>query len=605
MTSFCSPTFAIVFMLALSSPVAADNLDLLSDGAVVQTVLSDGLSNEPGKWKTKIQLMFDSKSQKIVRRAFEYFDPTPSRHLDVTWYPDSELADRPGRITGTGRLVWRERDRSAWDPAGIVTVFTGEMRNGRPNGAGEIVNNEGLIYTGSWQDGRANGFGRLQLPSGEEYRGSFRNGMADGKGREFEVTGEVFEGAFRAGLRNGNGKTKLPSGFYYDSNWIDGVESAKSRRVRLAQVGGPGGIGGGQDVRIGVTVLQKPRLPQGVTIKDVVPYGSSNDGDKITVQPSDKQIMDVWKGNGELQTAGGSEIRGGIFDVDSKYIDAVPPTFILGFENHSTQTITIQALRLEASESDTDNEPAIQMVNPSDAACGQVYSTDYYLENFGWSPAKGAQMRVTFASPAGLAAPQVTKLIGDLPGRLHIDFAQELQQFHVNVAQLKHLSDKGFPCPSGSLSACLSNIRSNPLFGTLGPQLGLDGSQIIVLTSGYLDYNWTDNKQASHSRSSPFKVKIGLGKFVEQAECGEGGAPEPPHVTAFQLRLDATNYTLPLPFHTSIAAGQVARFTLSVAAAKSSNHDFRIVATLADGREVVSLPISLLYFRPRVLPDKP
>jgi len=278
MPSFGTIAFAVAIVLAGSVPILAGNLDLITEGQVVETALSDGLSNEIGQWKTKVQLVFDSKSQKIARRRYEYFDPVPSRDLDVVWYPKEESADRPGPITGVGRMVWRQRDRAAWDPAGIVSVFTGKMRNGRADGAGEVVTNDGLVYEGAWQNGRASGSGRLKLPSGEEYLGSFRNGMADGKGREFEITGEVFEGRFRAGLRDGEGKTRLPSGFSYDSSWVRGVETASSRRVRLAQVGSPSGVGGGQDIRMGITVQQTPHLPQGVELNEVVPYSSSNDG---------------------------------------------------------------------------------------------------------------------------------------------------------------------------------------------------------------------------------------------------------------------------------------------------------------------------------------
>jgi hypothetical protein len=595
--------FAWIILAGLA-PAPAGPLDLIVEGKVDDTMLSDGLPNEAGQWRTKVQQVFNSKKQRIERRVYEYFDPAPSRELDVIWYPRDESADTLGLISGVGRMVWRRHNSSAWDPAGIVSVFNGEMRNGRYNGTGELNTNDGLVYEGKWQDGRANGTGHLKLPSGEEYSGSFRNGKADGRGREFDVTGEVFEGTFRAGLRQGAGKTKLPSGFTYDSSWMKGVERPRSRRIRLAQIGIPNNLGGGADVRMEVTVLRKPSLPQGVEVNDVVPYGSSNDGSKITVQPADKQVMEVWKGNGQLQTmSGGSTIRNGFFEIDRRYIDAVPPTFMLGFENHSSQSITIQALRLEISESNTDNEPALQMVYSSDASCGGSYSVDYSLENFGESPANGAQMRMSFSASGGPQAPQLTKLIGNLAGRKQINFEQELKQFRVDIAQLKRISNDGIKCPSGSLSACLSRTRSDPLFGSLGPQLRLNGLQIVVPASGLLEYTWVDNKGTSHSRSSPFQVNVGLAKFKQEAECGEGAAPEPRKVSATQLRLDATNYTLPLQFQHIVAAGQVVRFTLPLAAAKSSEHVFRIVATLSNGREVTSLPISLLYFRPRVLPN--
>ena len=601
----CLHAFAAGIILSAPFPAWAEDRDLVTEGKAVATVFSDGLPNETGQWRTKVQLVFDSKTQRIERRLYEFFDPAPARNLDVVWYPRDVGADRPGRIAGIGRLVWRQRGRPAWDPAGVVSVFTGEMRNGRPHGVGELVTNDGLIYKGGWQNGRPSGNGHLKLPGGAEYSGLFRNGMADGKGLEIDITGEVFEGTFRAGLRDGKGRTRLPSGWVYESNWTKGVESPRSRRIRLAQVGGPSGVGGGEDVRMGIAVLQRPRLPDGVELNDVIPYSSSNDGSRITVQPADDKLLAAWKGNGPIQTSlTDSQVRDGIFNVDGRYIDAVPPTFVIEFQNRSQQAIQISSLRLDVAQSDTDNQPAVQLVNLGDAVCGSSYSTEYDLENLGWSPAKGARLRVAFGSPGAPSDAQVTRSVGDLTGRQRINLEPELARFRVNTARLKQISATGFPCPSGNQNACLENLRSNAFFGTLGSKLALNGVQIIVPVSGFLDYQWTDNKGGNHSQSSPFSVFVGLGKIVLMAECGEGGAPEPIRTTALQLRLDAANYALPITFQRAIAPGQMARFTLPVAAAKSSDHAFRIVAMLADGREIRSLPINLLYFRPRVLPRR-
>jgi hypothetical protein len=196
----CLPSsfvFAAWLMLASLTPAAADPLDLVVEGKLDGAVLSDGLPNETGEWRTKVQQMFNSERQRIERRAYRYFDPAPSRQLEVTWYPRDESTDRPGRISGVGRMVWRRHNSSAWDPAGVVLSFAGEMRNGRYNGTGEMVTDNGLVYQGQWQDGRANGTGHLKLPSGGEYLVSFRDGKASGRGREIDITGEVFEGTFR------------------------------------------------------------------------------------------------------------------------------------------------------------------------------------------------------------------------------------------------------------------------------------------------------------------------------------------------------------------------------------------------------------------------
>ena len=44
--------------------------------------------------------------------------------------------------------------------------------------------------------------------------------------------------------------------------------------------------------------------------------------------------------------------------------------------------------------------------------------------------------------------------------------------------------------------------------------------------------------------------------------------------------------------------GRVARYGLALNAAKASQHKFKVVMQLADGREITSRPINLLYFVP-------
>src|SRR5262249_21927354 len=135
--SFGLRGIAAAILLTRSAAAIAGNLDLVTEGTVAESTFSDRLPNEGGQWRTKVQQIFDPKSQKIERRLYEYFDPAPTDQLDIVWYPEDARSDRPGRISGKGRLVWRQRGGLVWDPAAVVRVFAGEMRGGRPNGMGE------------------------------------------------------------------------------------------------------------------------------------------------------------------------------------------------------------------------------------------------------------------------------------------------------------------------------------------------------------------------------------------------------------------------------------------------------------------------------------
>ncbi len=95
-----------------------------------------------------------------------------------------------------------------------------------------------------------------------------------------------------------------------------------------------------------------------------------------------------------------------------------------------------------------------------------------------------------------------------------------------------------------------------------------------------------------------------IGHFRVLAECGEGPTPEAIQHSPLHLRLAGTNYALAVPFRKAVEAGQTARFTLRLEADQSSNNKFSIVAVLANGGEIASRPVSLLFFRPRPLPNK-
>jgi hypothetical protein len=64
-----SAIFAGLIMLNSPLAVMADNLILESGGQANQAVLSDGLLNENGQWQTKVQVIFNSRTQRIERRV--------------------------------------------------------------------------------------------------------------------------------------------------------------------------------------------------------------------------------------------------------------------------------------------------------------------------------------------------------------------------------------------------------------------------------------------------------------------------------------------------------------------------------------------------------
>jgi hypothetical protein len=558
---------------------------------------------EAGRWRTRSQPVFDAHRQELQRRTYTVFDPRPSRGLDFVWIPDRAPAKERERVTGEGRIVWRLAGRPSYDPAAFVAEYAGTVVDGRPHGQGTWRERDGTVYEGRWVAGVPSGEGRLVLASGAEFAGTFRDGAAEGAGHFFDVDGEVFEGSFRRGLREGQGRTVLPNGAAYLSEWTGGEEVAASRKIRLAQLGPAPGPA--NDIRLGVSVDRKDD-------ESALQYAASNQQDGLLIQPSKKRLVAMWKGNDDITLTSSEENPGarGSYGVFAYTAGDLPPlSLVFEVQNRAAGPVRIRGAYLDVDSSASDLQPAIQLTAGSSGECGardrSDFSPTFQFENFGWSPAEKAQMRFAFVRPKSIAppgAPGLTKDLGLIRASTKVDLEGDLRAAGVKTADLKRRGEVGgggIACRSkGNAPACLAEIAGSGLFGTLSRQITLEERDIYLNAAGTLNYTWRDQKGQEMQRSSPFATKILLGRTPIEAECGEGAEKEPVGRKPLEFRLDQSRYRLPVAFERTIAPGRSARYVVGVAAAKSSEHKFKVVLQTADGQQIISRPISLTYFRP-------
>ena len=562
----------------------------------IDAVIAAPPAHSAGIWRTKSQPVFDPAERTLIRRMYMVWDPMPERGLDFVWIPSALRDDKEGKVNGVGRLIWRVKGKPAYDPASIFAEYRGVMRDGRADGEGTYFDTTGMSYKGSWKAGLMDGLGTLMLPGGDEYIGQMRAGKAHGAGRYIEVTGEIFDGSFVEGKREGIGTTTLPDGSSYRSRWVQGQETEDSRRVRLAQSGGQLAQAGGGDVRIGIWVDKSKARERG----DLV-YAASSSGAQLMIQPDNPRLMSMWKGNGEIELKDdeeGQTSEYGVFSLNRGQL--LPLTLVVEVQNRSAMPIAVAGAYLAVGSSVSDLQPAIQL-NRALTICAEApYKPTFRAENFGWGPAENAEMHFGFANPnlSGQPHPDVAKRVGNIVRTVNIDLEPELRAAGVDTAKLAASSKSGFVCRSGlSKPACLEQVKSTGIFGSIASQVGLrnDTSDIYVSARGTLDYNW---RGGSQTRSSPYNVLLPLGHIKIEAECGEGGEREVVAANALQLRLDQTGYRLPISFQRSIPAGRTSQYEVTLKAAKSSQHDFTVVLQLADGREISSRPVNLVYYLP-------
>ena len=86
-------------------------------------------------------------------------------------------------------------------------VYTGEVKNGVPDGRGK------LDYSGIYK--------------GDRYEGDFRNGVPNGKGIYYHSNGNIYEGSFRNDKANGKGIFYFNNGNRYEGDFVDDGKEGK------------------------------------------------------------------------------------------------------------------------------------------------------------------------------------------------------------------------------------------------------------------------------------------------------------------------------------------------------------------------------------------
>ena len=74
--------------------------------------------------------------------------------------------------------------------------YTGEWKDGKKNGKGVYVYQNGHKYDGEWKDNKRNGFGKYIWPDGKYFEGQWKNEWRNGKGVIYQPSLDYFEGTW-------------------------------------------------------------------------------------------------------------------------------------------------------------------------------------------------------------------------------------------------------------------------------------------------------------------------------------------------------------------------------------------------------------------------
>jgi hypothetical protein len=561
---------------------------------------------EQGAWRETVQLVWNGTTSRLERRRYDIFDPFSEAGFDIAWEPRRVSTDRAGPITGSGVLTWRRAGALRFGAEHIMAQYRGEMAQGRPHGRGIFLDRSGLRYDGEWSNGLMEGEGHLLLPNGDVYRGGFKAGRLHGHGVYIDAAGRTHDGGFFAGLRDGPAQVAEPNGLVYASVWIRGVEDQLRRGpaaedwARLHRVQVPGATASNLAMTLSLGGPAQfccfPGPPS-------FGYASTSLPDRIEIFPDAPRLLDVWRGRANIviedadlfdwHRATAEEYS--LLNYSSKYNKTVPLQF--GLENRSAKPAVIVGGYLDVVRSQVDLQPALQSIELTPRA-GQ--SIEFSIENYGWSPARSARLNFRFHNRAkNLQTDPIQLPIGDITEIGQFSFAPALTRFGVRVKELPSVRDA---CMGSDASPCIRKLIGTGVFGRLSDYVVVEGKGFGFRAVGQLSYDWRDADGQSQTTTTPFDALVPLGAFRSLAECEGGDFNDLDLGRPFELAEDRRGYRIPLPLKTTVGAGTVSRWRMTLDAAKSSRHEFRVVLQLADGQQMESRKISLLLFRPNTYP---
>jgi hypothetical protein len=168
--------------------------------------------------------------------------PTGSPAAQPGWIADSHTGCRAWSINPqpTITLAWSGACQNGLAQGrGVLQFFNdgrpssryeGLLRDGKLNGSGVYLFENGNRYDGESHDGVLAGRGTMTYSNGDRYDGLFRDGKRNGRGLYTFNDGKRYDGEFRDGVANGLGQLTAADG-NWNGVWKDGCFNDGGRRA--------------------------------------------------------------------------------------------------------------------------------------------------------------------------------------------------------------------------------------------------------------------------------------------------------------------------------------------------------------------------------------
>ncbi len=160
---------------------------------------------------------------------YKFFNP--GTKIEIFGKMDFEYTDNGWRISGISgatsgyenkrsRILLNESNQSLQkhenktppvgnvvDTIAIQEVYTGDLVDGKKNGFGKMVYENGNVYEGEWKDDKKSGKGKMFYKDGSSYEGEWKDDKMEGFGTVIWANGRKYVGYLVGNQKNGKGIT--------------------------------------------------------------------------------------------------------------------------------------------------------------------------------------------------------------------------------------------------------------------------------------------------------------------------------------------------------------------------------------------------------------
>ena len=110
--------------------------------------------------------------------------------------------------------------------------YSGEYNNGKKDGIGTYIWEDGTMYKGEWELNNIQGFGIYNYTDGRQYSGEWMNNQMNGYGEFIWADGKKFFGFYKNDKKNGFGIYYWPDNRFFVGFWKDGKQNGVGKYIK-------------------------------------------------------------------------------------------------------------------------------------------------------------------------------------------------------------------------------------------------------------------------------------------------------------------------------------------------------------------------------------